>query len=53
MCVYVLELAKNCLSVCVCVCVSSIRPRRACAPVYHGFKDVVKPTSGGAELMNE
>ena len=27
---------------------SSIRPRRACAPVYHGFKDVVKPTSGGA-----
>ena len=22
--------------------------RRACAPVYHGFKDVVKPTSGGA-----
>ena len=25
-----------------------VRPRRACAPVYHGFKDVVKPTSGGA-----
>ena len=27
---------------------SCARPRRACAPVYHGFKDVVKPTSGGA-----